>query len=175
MFNTFRGDQQMDCLARAAFLRLSAMERPSTQARHPIPVGAARPSNQAEVSCPRVRVVRQRFPRAGSEGLGNTARLSPWVKATGAHGAASPQPALVRVGSASGSPAAQRYGQRVPPVPRIRALSNNALHLTRRGGVALALRRGPVVEARLAGERGCSTLCVRIGRRIALDERPSFG
>ena len=35
--------------------------------------------------------------------------------------------------------------------------SNKPLHLTRRGGVAHPPRRGPVVEARLAGERRCST------------------
>ena len=34
---------------------------------------------------------------------------------------------------------------------------NKALHQTRRGGVALFVRRGPVVEARLAGEGWCST------------------
>ena len=34
---------------------------------------------------------------------------------------------------------------------------NNGLHQTGRGGVALASRRGPVVEARPAGEAGCST------------------
>jgi hypothetical protein len=33
--------------------------------------------------------------------------------------------------------------------------SNNGLHQTGRGGVALAPRRGPVVEARPAGEPGC--------------------
>ena len=34
---------------------------------------------------------------------------------------------------------------------------NKALHQTRRGGVAHFVRRGPVVEARLAGEGRCST------------------
>jgi len=33
---------------------------------------------------------------------------------------------------------------------------NNGLHQTRRGGVASASRRRPVVEARLAGEAECS-------------------
>jgi hypothetical protein len=33
---------------------------------------------------------------------------------------------------------------------------NNAMHQTRREGVALAPRRGPVVEARLAGDCECS-------------------
>ena len=35
--------------------------------------------------------------------------------------------------------------------------SNNGLHQTGRGGVALAFRRRPVVEARPAGEAGCWT------------------
>ena len=35
------------------------------------------------------------------------------------------------------------------------ALSNNALHLTGRGGAAVFLCRRPVVEARPAGEREC--------------------
>ena len=43
----------------------------------------------------------------------------------------------------------RRLGQRIV---KITGLSNNALHQTRRGG-AVASR--PVVEARLAGERGC--------------------
>jgi len=34
---------------------------------------------------------------------------------------------------------------------------NNGLHQTGRGGVAFAFRRRPVVEARPAGEAGCST------------------
>ena len=34
-------------------------------------------------------------------------------------------------------------------------LDNKALHQTRRGGVAHFVRRGPVVEARLAGEGRC--------------------
>jgi len=37
------------------------------------------------------------------------------------------------------------------------ALHNKALHQTRRGGVACFARRGPVVEARLAGEGRCCT------------------
>ena len=157
VFNTFRGGKQVDCSGRASFLRLSDMERPSTQVRHPIPVGAARSSNQVKPSWPRVRVARQGFPRAGSSGLGNTTRLLPWAKATGARNVASPQQLLVFVGRASGSPVAQRYGERVAPVQRIRALSNNGLHQTGRGGVAFAFRRRPVVEARPAGEAGCST------------------
>jgi hypothetical protein len=36
--------------------------------------------------------------------------------------------------------------------------SNNGMHQTGRGGVALAVRRGPVVEARPAGDAGCSTV-----------------
>ncbi len=39
----------------------------------------------------------------------------------------------------------------------ISRLSNNGLHQTGRGGVAFASRRRPVVEARPAGEPGCST------------------
>jgi hypothetical protein len=157
VFNTFRGHQQTDCLGRASFLRLSNMDRPSTQVRHPIPVGAAGSSNQVKASWSDVRVARPGFPQAGSSGLGDTARLLPWAKATGARGVASPQPVCVPIGRASGSPAAQRYGERVSPVQRIRALSNNGLHQTGRGGVAFASRRGPVVEARPAGEPGCST------------------
>ena len=38
---------------------------------------------------------------------------------------------------------------------------NKALHQTRRGGVAHFPRRGPVVEARLAGEGRCSTHVAR--------------
>ncbi len=41
-------------------------------------------------------------------------------------------------------------------------LSNKALHQTRRGGVAQFVRRGPVVEARLAGEGRC---CAYLGDR----------
>jgi len=52
---------------------------------------------------------------------------------------------------------------------------NKGLHQTGRGGVAHFLRRGPVVEARPAGEARCSTLFVGISRWIALHERPSFG
>ena len=37
----------------------------------------------------------------------------------------------------------------------MRALSNNGLHQTGRGGVAFASRRRPVVEARPAGEAKC--------------------
>ena len=37
------------------------------------------------------------------------------------------------------------------------ALHNNALHQTGRGGAAGFLRRRPVIEARPAGERECST------------------
>ena len=37
----------------------------------------------------------------------------------------------------------------------ITGLPNNGLHQTGRGGVAHAVRRGPVVEARPAGEAGC--------------------
>ena len=43
-------------------------------------------------------------------------------------------------------------------IARNSAAQNNGLHQTGRGGVALASRRGPVVEARPAGEAGCSTL-----------------
>jgi len=39
----------------------------------------------------------------------------------------------------------------------ITARDNNGLHQTGRGGVAFAIRRRPVVEARPAGEAGCST------------------
>ena len=39
--------------------------------------------------------------------------------------------------------------------------SNNAMHQTRRGGAAGFLRRRPVVEARLAGDCGCSTHSAR--------------
>ena len=38
-----------------------------------------------------------------------------------------------------------------------KAPSNNGLHQTGRGGVALASRRRPVIEARPAGEPGCCT------------------
>ena len=43
----------------------------------------------------------------------------------------------------------------VSPMPQTSALHNKALHQTRRGGVAHFSRRGPVVEARLAGEGRC--------------------
>ena len=39
----------------------------------------------------------------------------------------------------------------------ITGLYNNGLHQTGRGGVAFASRWRPVVEARPAGEAGCST------------------
>ena len=39
----------------------------------------------------------------------------------------------------------------------LRGLDNNGLHQTGRGCVAFAFRRRPVVEARPAGEAGCST------------------
>jgi len=39
-----------------------------------------------------------------------------------------------------------------------KAPQNNGLHQTGREGVAFASRRRPVVEARPAGEPGCSTL-----------------
>ena len=41
---------------------------------------------------------------------------------------------------------------------------NKALHQTRRGGVARFVRRGPVVEARLAGEGWCCAGIVVMGR-----------
>jgi hypothetical protein len=41
--------------------------------------------------------------------------------------------------------------------PAIAMLSNNGLHQTGREGAAVAFRRRPVVEARPAGEAGCST------------------
>ncbi len=40
-------------------------------------------------------------------------------------------------------------------VPQMNERANNGLHQTGRGGVAHASRRGPVVEARPAGEPGC--------------------
>jgi hypothetical protein len=157
VFNTFRGDQQTDCVGRVSFRRVSDMERPSTQVRHPIPVGAARSSNQGQASWPRMRAARPGFPRAGSQGFGNTARSLPWAKATGAHGVASPQPGFVSVGRASGSPAAQRYGERVPPVPRIRALSNNGVQLTRSARCAPFPFRswGQSLRAALAADPEC--------------------
>ena len=42
-----------------------------------------------------------------------------------------------------------------PRVPKATAPSNNAMHQTRRGGVAHFVRREPVVEARLAGDCEC--------------------
>jgi|CXWL01.1.fsa_nt_gi hypothetical protein len=44
-----------------------------------------------------------------------------------------------------------------PPSHQCGAPPNKALHQTRRGGVAHFVRRGPVVEARLAGEGWCWT------------------
>mgnify|MGYP007054666839 CR=1 FL=1 len=52
---------------------------------------------------------------------------------------------------------------------------NNGLHQTGREGAAVAFRWRPVVEARPAGERGCSTLFVGISRRMAFGRRPTFG
>jgi|CXWL01.1.fsa_nt_gi hypothetical protein len=43
-----------------------------------------------------------------------------------------------------------------PPLAQITVLANNGLHQTGRGGVAVRSMR-PVVEARPAGEPGCST------------------
>ena len=40
---------------------------------------------------------------------------------------------------------------------KIKGRPNKASHETRRGGMAHCVRRGPVVEARLAGEGRCST------------------
>mgnify|MGYP003383420398 CR=1 FL=1 len=42
-------------------------------------------------------------------------------------------------------------------VAQITVMHNNGLHQTGREGVAFAFRRRPVVEARPAGEAGCST------------------
>ena len=52
---------------------------------------------------------------------------------------------------------AKAYRVVVSPVARMSSAQNNGLHLTRARGVALASRRGPVVEGALAGEAGCST------------------
>jgi hypothetical protein len=43
------------------------------------------------------------------------------------------------------------------PLGPITEPQNNALHQTGRGGAAVSLCRRPVVEARPAGERECST------------------
>ena len=159
MFDTFRGDQQADCLGRASFLRLSNMERPTTQVRQATLVGAARSSNQVKASWSRVPVARPGFPRAGSFGLDDTMRLLAWAKATGAQGVASPQRVCVPIGRASGSPAAQRYGERVPPVQRTKALSNNGVQLTRaaRCGPFAFRSWGQSLRAALAADPGCCT------------------
>ena len=44
---------------------------------------------------------------------------------------------------------------RARTVPQNHGLDNNGLHQTGRGGVAHFVRRGPVVEARPAGEPEC--------------------
>jgi hypothetical protein len=47
--------------------------------------------------------------------------------------------------------------KRMRVVTKRAASQNNGLHQTGRGGVAHRVCRGPVVEARPAGEAGCST------------------
>jgi hypothetical protein len=53
-----------------------------------------------------------------------------------------------------------------------RQLPNKALHQTGRGGVALFLRRGPVIEARPAGEGRCWTDHVGYSRLRDVDRSP---
>ena len=58
-----------------------------------------------------------------------------------------------------------------------RAPSNNGMQLTKAARCAPFPFRlwGQSLRAAFAADPGCSTLFVGISRRIALDERPSFG
>src|SRR5436190_39492 len=67
-------------------------------------------------------------------------------------------PPSTELGLQSWKPDPQRGNTQVSEarvVSQKKKAQNNGLHQTGRGGVAHASRRGPVVEARPAGEAGC--------------------
>ena len=117
-------------------------------------VRAARSSTQALASLPVCEGSRPLQPGPGRPASSRVRGSLPSASVPGSACEWSPQRLALGDTLASGSCALKAYRFPVATVARNRQLSNNALHLTRRGG-AVASR--PVVEARLAGERECST------------------